>query len=157
MPETEETLSQSYETLPEKVETIPETLSQNVQDDPTVHAIYKRDIPEKFCGSGKTLLQTVYLFVCKRLHIDKDSRSSSKEGRILRDDPVDENDDDIDMSIVPTSRFSKKSDLTVELGIFVDSELYKRYVDNYTYAYAEAKLQDFVTAVFNNVNANFRP
>lgn len=59
---------------------------------------------------------------------------------------------------VPTSRLSKQSDVTVELAVFVDNELWRKYQTDHG-AYADSQLQDFVMAILNNVivfaNANF--
>lgn len=125
--------------------------TNNIGDDDSVaHAIFKRSTSKTFCGSGTKEKQQFLKPTVNWRRIYSDSRSLHQEQRRLRDDPVpDDKDDDTD--IVPTARLSKKADLTVEIGLFIDSELYKRYVDNYTYSSAEWKLQEFVTAVFNNV------
>lgn len=54
---------------------------------------------------------------------------------------------------VPRARYSRFAELTIEMAVFVDTELFEKYVRAYGSS-PYAQLQDFVTTVINNVNSN---
>lgn len=63
---------------------------------------------------------------------------------VARDSPITD-------SVGPTARrVTADSSMTIEMAIFVDYEMYKRYWTDFG-ADAENRLQDFVSTVFNNV------